>query len=114
MPCAKKPKQHKEMVGDEGICSSCFEKTKYSCLTCGNYFCMRCSVFLKRRGHSWVEVGNSVAYCGSCFNVMMERESSESIMTKSQDKEVKTNSKNKSIREAIKQTLNRRLRLANK
>lgn len=89
----EKAKTAQKMVGDEGNCSCCFEKTIYSCLTCGNYFCMRCSVFLKRRGHSWVEVGNSVAYCGSCFNEMMERESSESIMTKSQDKEVKTNSK---------------------
>ena len=33
------------------------------------------------------KVGKSVAYCESCFNEMMERESSRHIMTKSQDDE---------------------------
>ena len=33
------------------------------------------------------KAAKSVAYCESCFNEMMERESSQSIMTKSQDNE---------------------------
>ena len=33
------------------------------------------------------KAAKSVAYCESCFNVMVERESSQSIMTKSQDEE---------------------------
>ena len=106
MLCTKKPKQHKKVVGDKGICSSCFGKTKYSCLTCGNYFCMRCSVFENEEGTPGWKVGNSVAYCGSCFNEMMERESSESIMTKSQDKEAKTNSKTRaSVKQLSKRSI---------
>ena len=26
-------------------CGSCFSPTKNTCLTCGNFFCIRCSVF---------------------------------------------------------------------
>ena len=33
------------------------------------------------------KAAESVAYCGSCFNQKMERGSSQSIMTKSQDEE---------------------------
>ena len=85
MSCAKKPKQHKKMAGDEGICSSCFGKTKYTCLTCSNFFCMRCSEFEKNENTPGWKAAKSVAYCESCFNEMMERESSQSIMTKRQD-----------------------------
>ena len=68
-------------VEDEGICGSqCFAKTKYSCLTCANYFCKRCSVF-EIEEDTW-KVGKSVGYCGSCFKEMIERESSQCIMTK--------------------------------
>ena len=75
------------MAGDEGICSSCFAKTKYTCLTCGDFFCMRCSVFENNEDTPGWKAAKSVAYCESCFNEMMERESSQSIMTKSQDDE---------------------------
>ena len=39
------------------------------------------------------KAAKSVAYCESCFNEMMERESSQSIMTKSQDDEAFSESK---------------------
>ena len=49
--------------------------------------CMRCSVFEKDEDTPGWKEAKSVAYCESCFNEMMERESSQSIMTKSQDDE---------------------------
>ena len=81
----EKAKTTQKNGGDEGICSSCFGKTKYTCLTCSNFFCMRCSVFEKNENTPGRKAAKSVAYCESCFNEMMERESSQSIMTKRQE-----------------------------
>ena len=47
---------------------------------------MRCSVFEKNENTPGWKAAKSVAYCESCFNEMMKRESSQSIMTKRQDK----------------------------
>ena len=82
-----KAKTAHKMAGEEGMCSACFGKTKYTCLKCDDYFCMRCSVFENEEDTPGWKIGKSVAYCESCFNEMMERESSHSIMTKSQDDE---------------------------
>ena len=61
------------------MCSSCFLKTKYTCLTCGNYFCMRCSVFENEEDTPGWRKGKSVACSESCFHELMERrESSQS------------------------------------
>lgn len=83
----EKAKTAQKMAGDEGICSSCFAKTKYTCLTCGNHFSMRCSVFENEEDTPGWKIGKSVAYCELCFNEMMKGESSQSIMTKSHDDE---------------------------
>ena len=74
-----------KMAGDEGIGSSCFAKTKYTCLTCGNFFCMRCSVFENKEDTLGWKAAKSFAYCEPCLNEKIERESSQTIMTKSQD-----------------------------
>ena len=42
-------------------------------------------MFEKNENTPWWKAAKSVAYCESCFNEMMERESSQSIMTKRQD-----------------------------
>ena len=68
----KSQKNARNMAGNERMCSSCFLKTKYTCSTCGNYFCMRCSVF---ETPGWKE-GKSVACCESCLNEMMKRRES--------------------------------------
>ena len=74
MPCAEEYKQH----FDKMMCSSCFLKTKYTCLTCSNYYCMRCSVFENEEDTPGWKEGKSVAYCETCFNeTMKRRESSE-------------------------------------
>ena len=65
-----------KMMGDEGMCSSCFLKRKYTCLTCGNYFCMRCSVFENEEDTPGWKEGKSVAYCEWRFNELMERRES--------------------------------------
>ena len=66
----------RNMAGNEGMCSSCFLKTKCTCLTFGNYFCMRCSVFAKEEDTPGWKEGKTVAYCESCFNEMMKRRES--------------------------------------
>ena len=42
-------------------------------------------MFEKNENTPGWKAAKSVAYCESCFNEMMERESSQSIMTKRQD-----------------------------
>ena len=60
------------------MCSSCFSKTKYTCLTCSNCYCMRSSVFENEEDTPGRKEGKSVAYCEACFNeTMKRRESSE-------------------------------------
>ena len=51
--------------------SSCFLKTKYTCLTCSNYYCMRCSLFENEEDTPRWKEGKSVAYCETCFNETM-------------------------------------------
>ena len=74
MPCAEEYKQHFEkMAGSEGMCSSCFLKTKYNCLTCSNYYCMRRSVFENEKDTPGWKEGKSVVYCETCFNETMKK-----------------------------------------
>ena len=76
MPCAEESNKARKMAGNEEMCSSCFLKTKYTCLTCSNYFCMRCSVFENEEDTPGWKEGKSVAYCESSFNELMERRES--------------------------------------
>ena len=77
MPCAEEYKQHLEkMAGSEGMCSSCFLKIKYTCLTCSNYYCLRRSVFENEKDTPGWKEGKSVAYCETCLNETMKRRGS--------------------------------------
>ena len=58
------------------MCGSFFSKTKYTCLTCSNYYCMRCSVFETEEDTPGWKEGKSVAYCETCFNETMKRRES--------------------------------------
>ena len=74
MSCAKSL-YSKIMAGrEEGSCTSCFNTTKYTCLSCQEYFCSVCSVFENDESVVDWTGGSSVAYCEPCFREKMERE----------------------------------------
>ena len=56
------------------MCSSCFKTTKYTCLTCKEYFCTVCCVFENDENVLGWKQGRSVAYCGLCFHEKLEKE----------------------------------------
>ena len=59
---------------EDSSCSSCFKTTKYSCLSCREYFCMVCSVFEEDESVVGWKAGSSVGYCEPCWREKMERE----------------------------------------
>ena len=59
---------------EDSMCGSCFSPTKYTCLTCGNSFCIRCSIFEEDKEMSGWKAGRSVAHCEACFREKMENE----------------------------------------
>ena len=77
MPCAEEYNQHFEkMAGAKECAGSCFFKTKYTCLTCSSYYCMRRPVFESEKDTPGWKEGKSVAYCETCFNKTMKRRGS--------------------------------------
>ena len=56
------------------MCSSCFKTTKYTCLTCKEYFCTVCCVFENDENVLGWKQGRSVAYYELCFHEKLEKE----------------------------------------
>lgn len=54
------------VVPENDMCFSCFETTKYLCLTCTNPICNRCSVFEPNEGTPGWIAGKAVGYCFEC------------------------------------------------
>ena len=63
-----------ESADKSNMCSSCFSRTKYSCLKCRNNFCMRCSVFENDEDTPGWRAGKSVAHCEVCFEEKMKNQ----------------------------------------
>ena len=62
---------------EDSMCGLCFSPTKYTCLPCGNFFWMRCSVFEEDEETPDWKAGRSVARCEACFREKLENEVNE-------------------------------------